>query len=779
MQRLLRLLSRQIVRSPWRVILVFAVPSMALGCFALRTPIDLTFTGIMNRADPEVARYFEASGRFGLGGTLLVLVEGEDERLDAAAAELEQRLERAPNVTSAFSPLASDWLEAQAPWLVPRAMFDRWLRLVEAPQDLDNARAFAEGLEEIRRGPVLTRQAGARLLEVKMQRDPMSEDVGGAVFFEIAHTAREVAQRHGVTVGFSGLPALAAEDQSRTLRMVQLLSPVSLAVVLLLFRFVERRLSGLLAVAAPLLLAIVATVGTVGLLLGRLTVMETFFGVTVFGLGIDFAIHLLVRLREERARGFGLSRAIEQTLCGAGRGIVAGGATTAGAFLIAALAPDPVALHLGLAGGLGLLFCLVLMLTLLPALWVLLERRRQRRSFGRRASSRAAAGAQALEVPVLPSLARWSVRRPGVTLLVTAAVVALAACGLPRIRTETNLEKIINRDVPSLRNVERIQQLFGLNGAPWIVGVGSLEEARAVARRFEDDPRFVRAESLARLLPSDGTQRQDALERVAPLIAGRREMAQALRDSPLLGDPAAVDRYQQALDLLERAVQQGPPRLADLPASLTQQLIGDDGSFLVFAYATDPAADGAVARQQRLAAQAIAPDATALGALLEAMMVAERPWVPYVLGGILTFVVVVLLLDFKQWRHAVLALVPVLVGVTVTSGLLGWLGVSFNVMTSLVVPLILGLGVDDGIHVVHRMREEAGASPDRSAVAVGSAIVMTTLTTVASFGVLLLTNHPGLETMGMVMLIGLPICLLGSVTTLPALATVWLRPGGR
>ncbi|MDX1384985.1 MAG: MMPL family transporter, partial [Thermoanaerobaculia bacterium] len=76
-------------------------------------------------------------------------------------------------------------------------------------------------------------------------------------------------------------------------------------------------------------------------------------------------------------------------------------------------------------------------------------------------------------------------------------------------------------------------------------------------------------------------------------------------------------------------------------------------------------------------------------------------------------------------------------------------------------------------HVVHRIRESGGERPDLAAGRVGTAILMTTATTCASFSVLLFTDHAGLESMALVMLVGLPLSLLASVTTLPALAAIW------
>ncbi len=101
----------------------------------------------------------------------------------------------------------------------------------------------------------------------------------------------------------------------------------------------------------------------------------------------------------------------------------------------------------------------------------------------------------------------------------------------------------------------------------------------------------------------------------------------------------------------------------------------------------------------------------------------------------------------------------------------------FNILTALTVPLLIGLGVDDGIHVLHRMREDPSGPPERAAAAVGQAIVLTTMTTCASFSVLLFSNHPGLESMALVCAIGLPACLLASVMVIPACATLIRRLG--
>ena len=91
------------------------------------------------------------------------------------------------------------------------------------------------------------------------------------------------------------------------------------------------------------------------------------------------------------------------------------------------------------------------------------------------------------------------------------------------------------------------------------------------------------------------------------------------------------------------------------------------------------------------------------------------------------------------------------------------------------IPLLLGLGVDDGLHVVHRMMEDLSVHPATATISVSRAIVMTTLTTCSSFGVLLFSNHPGMEAMAIALLFGLPICLLSSAILIPALAMIFFE----
>ncbi len=103
-------------------------------------------------------------------------------------------------------------------------------------------------------------------------------------------------------------------------------------------------------------------------------------------------------------------------------------------------------------------------------------------------------------------------------------------------------------------------------------------------------------------------------------------------------------------------------------------------------------------------------------------------------------------------------------------GILGYLGIDLNPANLIVLPLVLGIGVDDGVHVVHDFRMQTGRyRPSPSTI---NAIVLTSLTSMIGFGSMMLAAHRGLYSLGLVLVIGVGSCLFVSLVTLPAILTL-------
>ena len=134
-------------------------------------------------------------------------------------------------------------------------------------------------------------------------------------------------------------------------------------------------------------------------------------------------------------------------------------------------------------------------------------------------------------------------------------------------------------------------------------------------------------------------------------------------------------------------------------------------------------------------------------------------------------VAIVLMLDFRNIRLTLLAMLPMGLGAVQLFGLLGLLNIPLNAANMIVLPLILGIGIDDGVHVVHDFRRQTGRYTLSRSTA--TAILITSATTMVGFGMMMFANHQGLRSLGQILTIGVFCCLGTSIVILPALLA-WL-----
>lgn len=144
------------------------------------------------------------------------------------------------------------------------------------------------------------------------------------------------------------------------------------------------------------------------------------------------------------------------------------------------------------------------------------------------------------------------------------------------------------------------------------------------------------------------------------------------------------------------------------------------------------------------------------------------------LAYVLMTLTLVAFLDLSGFFNILLSLMPPLVGALMTLGTLGVLHVDLNPANLIILPLILGIGVDNGVHVMHDFRlQKLGAY--RTSPSLINALFLTSMSNMAGFASMILAAHRGLRSMGMVLTIGVGSCLFISAVLLPALLTLWSR----
>jgi predicted RND superfamily exporter protein len=155
----------------------------------------------------------------------------------------------------------------------------------------------------------------------------------------------------------------------------------------------------------------------------------------------------------------------------------------------------------------------------------------------------------------------------------------------------------------------------------------------------------------------------------------------------------------------------------------------------------------------------------------------EKGRIAIMLGAIA--IVLFLLADFRSTKYTIFAIIPLMVGAFWMVGAMAALGMKFNIVNFMCLPLILGIGIDDGVHILHRYRKEGRLSIPAVLKYTGRAILLTSLTTMIGFGSMGLASHRGTASMGQVLFLGVGACFLSSAFVLPAVITIWenLFPG--
>ncbi len=234
--------------------------------------------------------------------------------------------------------------------------------------------------------------------------------------------------------------------------------------------------------------------------------------------------------------------------------------------------------------------------------------------------------------------------------------------------------------------------------------------------------------------------------------------------------------------LLERAVgtaqavaKRGHYLPTDLPELLRKRFVSKDGEVLAL-YAVPAGAfwDGEVAERFTADVEAIDPRASglAINTHLHEVMIIDG--FRRAAGIAAALILILLMIDFRGIRNALLALVPTILGWLWMLAVMAALGLTFNVVNVICLPLVIGVGTAFGVHLMHRA-EESGkardgvASLDELLRGTGSAVIISALTTMVGFGALMLGQHGAMFSLGLTMVIGIGTCLAASIVVLPAL----------
>jgi hypothetical protein len=456
--------------------------------------------------------------------------------------------------------------------------------------------------------------------------------------------------------------------------------------------------------------------------------------------------------------------------------------------------------ELGMIAGGGIIMCCAAELLVLPAVLAIVDRS----FFGRSIPQ---------PVPVHAWLAPVF-RHPRIVILGCVAVTLAMTGGLHELRYDHNL---LNMQPEGLESVELEQKLLEeCDQSVWyaLSIADSREQLLERKAKLVALPGVERVDEIASLLPVDEELKRPLIERIRGRLAMLPERPpeipvdrldalgetlawaqteaskrpgglrtawhlERVRDSLRRKGPEecyqAIATFQQraAGDLLTRlhalagVADPSPPALADLPPSLVERFVGSSGRHLLKIYGRGDIWNYESLEKFVRDVRSVDPRAT--GNPVQAYEGSREMKRSYEQAGLYSLVVIlaVLWLDFRSLKHSLLAALPLGLGMLQTFGLMGLVGIDLNAANLIGIPLILGIAVDYGVHIMHDALERPG--PYRMSASTANSVLVDALTTILGFGALMVASHRGLESLGRLLTLGVTTCTLTSLVFLPAL----------
>jgi predicted RND superfamily exporter protein len=520
-----------------------------------------------------------------------------------------------------------------------------------------------------------------------------------------------------------------------------------------------------LVIGLPLLISLVWTFGITYAVLGELNIMTSVLFVILFGMGIAYGIHFYARYLEFRSAGDSVEQALYDTYDNTGLPILITGCTTAFSLYILMASRLKGFSDFGFIAGNGIILSLFCMLFILPALVVIFER-----------WNWILINPHVQKTGQAQAKYRFPFAR---TLLAVGVIVSLVIIANYRhLHFQYNFGEL----QPTFKQAQQFDQIVSQAGRghkrnPAYILADNRQQVQEIAdtlryRMHHDttSPTILDVEALPQRFPKTQKQIDAKLQKIADIRA-------------LLQKPIIKKQQGKGLDTLRQAAQTRKPiSLEQIPPYFKSKFTTKDGKIgnfvIVYPSVTLANARNSIAFEKDVGKVTLpdgetfyATSSSIIGAEVIKILQKESPWL---IGATLVMVFLLLLASFRSLKWTLIAIAPLIIGLLLLFGIMMLTGMKLNLYNMIVLPAILGIGSNNGVHVASRYLEEGPGSMWQVLTSTGQHICMATATMILGFTGLIFASHPGLQSMGFAAVIGKGMAWFTAFVFLPALIQ-WLE----
>ena len=780
------------------VVLLTLVAGFAVA-FGLRLNPDVASLLPSEGSSAVLARYLKG---FGGGGLSAILIEGEPEETMAVADAISNQL--AADQRVAFSASRLEIGSTSDPLLAWRFADERGRAALAAALEPTEMRVRLQESKKLLLMP------GAGAASEALQKDPLrlasiplrERNLGAGVRArDDGYFATDDGRAHLVVVkpkgfalrgadarAFASLldgvlasqrelhpqlsiratgPHVISSEMEKMLRSdLELSGVVSTVMASLAFLLVFRRLRALAAILPALLLGTLWTTAIAALFPKGLSAIAVAFMSIVVGVGFDSGVHVYAAFLQARSEGHDRVAAAQLARKSTARPVLSAALIAATAFACLGLSSVQALRELGILCAAGEVLTAISILLLTPELARLFER----------SSSKT-------DAP--PRYAAWihavTGTRARAAVVLGIAVAVTFSSAIKGVTVSQSLVAVRPNNLPSLLTEDRIFELFGGRHQPFIVMVSGPERDAVMARadelaeRLAVSPLVETVDALGAVIPAEATQQKRLEQRDAiDLTCKASELEQALKETGF-----APARFESALAAMREAPRTIMPvddlLQGDRAVVAARYLAADEEQLAVLHVHTKPGVlpnqlDALVAE---LDGKAQVTGYAKLEADLRTALQLELPKIGAVAGAL---VLLLLALSLRNLRELLLAAGVLVVGLGALFGLIGLFEIPLHIYSALVIPVLIGISVDEAMFLLHHARGADEGFIRRTLELETRPVVTTALTTSAGLFALCFAKYDGLRHLGIVGAVGNVTNLITALLLVPAGLRLFGRP---
>ncbi len=627
----------------------------------------------------------------------------------------------------------------------------------------------------------------------------------------------------GIEVGVTGPEALNMDEMYIALRDMSIATVISMTGLILLLCLFWRGIRRPILEMIELTVALAITTGLTTLIIGHLNILSVTFAPLLLGLGIDYGIHWLARYQEEiNYTGLNKKEAIQKTMLRMGPGILLAGFTAALSFLPLVFTRFLGLVELGTITSIGMVLTTITTLCLLPSLVALFDKEK-RKNYS--SNSILLLGSKIRPVLKITERTAYLILSMGIVF------TFFSIFSVKNIKFDLNMLNLQSKHAESVIWEKKLLAESKRSSMYGAIFVSSLDEIDEIEKKLKSLPTVSEVHSIKDLLPKNQKEKLKILRNIKPLIEDLKfssfdsnkielyrldDVLKRIRFKMLPSaakkwgaDKPTEEQMQKVRDLIaeirnkiytenrdivlvklksfenrllkdlkdkfsliKENLKTHEMKIQDLPASIKKRFISNDGMYLIRVFPSGNIWDPSFLERFVHDIRSIDPDAIGDPVTLYVFTKAFRDACVKAAAYAILFIFILLLFTLKDFVYSLLVMIPLILGTVWTMGLMDIFHVNFNLANSLFLPLIVGAGVEYGIIIIRRWRELKNQSIGDHVLFPFSTIkgvLLAGLTTTVGFGSLVISDHQGIYSLGLLAVIGSLCILLAAILFLPAL----------